>query len=229
MIKRFLFWHLCLTVVLAPWPFLFRGYFVPQQKLHEPETVVFTESSPPENLASSPEPIQRRIIVYKDHKGVFHLILVTFTPQEPSTEPSLLAGEESQRLEEDLEAIILQQAHLHGLDPNLIKAIIMVESHFDSQAVSARGAQGLMQLMPATAGTLHIGDPFHPEENIAGGVKYFRALLDQFQGDLTLALAAYNAGPAMVEKWQGVPPFPETEAYIRKVKAWYRLFANGSS
>ena len=105
----------------------------------------------------------------------------------------------------------------HSLDPALVKAVIHAESQFDPQAVSPKGAMGLMQLDPITVKELGIGDPFNPKYNIYGGVRYLRLLIDTFEGDKNLALAAYNAGPGPVHRHRGVPPFKETKKYVTKV------------
>ena len=105
----------------------------------------------------------------------------------------------------------------YGVDARLILAIIRTESGFDSTARSPAGAQGLMQLMPKTQQDLGVQDAFNPAENIEGGVRYFRAMLDRYQGDTVRALAAYNAGPANVDKYGGVPPFDETQRYVQLV------------
>jgi len=123
-----------------------------------------------------------------------------------------------------IRAIILDVADRHDMDGALILAIVMAESGYDPLAVSERGARGLMQLMPRTAEALGVNDIFDPEENIDGGVRYFKALLSQFQGDITLALAAYNAGSRHVERYSGVPPFKATQRYIEAVLEHYRAF-----
>ena len=110
----------------------------------------------------------------------------------------------------------------HGVDPLLIKAIIKAESNFDPDAVSPKGAQGLMQLMPATAKDLQVDDPFDPQENITGGTKYLRSLLDSFDGDVALSLAAFNAGPGKVKG--AIPNIPETRIYIAKVLDNYQSY-----
>ena len=117
----------------------------------------------------------------------------------------------------------------YNIDPHLIRAVIRTESAFNPRAVSDKGAQGLMQLMPATARELKVRNPFDPEENISGGTRYLRSLLDTFQQDLRLALAAYNAGPTIVRKSWSVPEFPETVQYIKRVLDYYREYKNGAA
>jgi soluble lytic murein transglycosylase-like protein len=123
-----------------------------------------------------------------------------------------------------LHPIIIRAAKRYKVDSALVKAIIMVESSFDHKATSKKGARGLMQLMPKTAKLLGVKDIFNPEQNINGGVKHFKSLLKQFKGDVTLALAAYNAGSKKVRKYKGVPPFKATKYYIKKVFEYYRYY-----
>jgi soluble lytic murein transglycosylase-like protein len=115
------------------------------------------------------------------------------------------------------EPLVQEAAEHHGVDPDLVRAVVRTESAFDPLAVSTAGAQGLMQLMPALSQELGVKDPFDPRENIFAGVQYLRALLDQHDGDEALALASYNAGPGTVLRYNGVPPYPETEQYIRNI------------
>jgi len=110
----------------------------------------------------------------------------------------------------------------YGLDPDLLKAVIMAESGGEPYAVSRKGALGLMQIMPDTASELGVRDPFNPHANIEGGARYLRQLLDRFQGNLLLALAGYNAGPSVVERYRGVPPYSETRRYIRRVLSLWK-------
>ncbi|MBS0170933.1 MAG: lytic transglycosylase domain-containing protein [Nitrospira sp.] len=124
----------------------------------------------------------------------------------------------------DLDPVIARHSRAHRLHPALIRAVIKTESDFDPLAVSHAGAVGLMQLMPQTARRLDVRDSYNPDENIGGGTKYLRQLLDRFNGNLPLALAAYNAGEQTVERYQGLPPIPETRQYVLKVLRYYRTF-----
>ena len=120
--------------------------------------------------------------------------------------------------------IIRQASKRFEIDPHFIRAIIKAESGFDHKATSSKGAQGLMQLMPGTANDMAVEDPFDPEENIFGGARYFSLLLKRFKNDKILALAAYNAGPEAVESYKGVPPFPETKAFVKRVMDYYETY-----
>jgi soluble lytic murein transglycosylase-like protein len=120
--------------------------------------------------------------------------------------------------------IILQAANKHQVEPALIMAMIRAESGYNPRAVSKKGAKGLMQLMPRTAKAMGVEKPFDPKHNIDGGVKYFRTLLDRFEGDIKLALAAYNAGSRNVLLYKGVPPFGATKHYLKKVFEYYKKY-----
>jgi len=118
--------------------------------------------------------------------------------------------------------LIEETAARYRIEKALLAAIVRAESGYDPRAVSRAGAAGLMQLMPETAESLGVSDVFHPKQNLEGGALYFRRLLHRFAGDPVLALAAFNAGPTAVERYGGIPPFPETRSYVRRVSA-YRL------
>lgn len=120
--------------------------------------------------------------------------------------------------------IVLKAAERYKVDPAMVMAIIMAESSYNPKAISKKGAKGLMQLMPTTARSLGVKDSFNPEHNINAGVRYFKKLLDQFDGDVKLALAAYNAGGRKVREHSGIPPFRATKYYIKKVIKYYQYY-----
>lgn len=122
---------------------------------------------------------------------------------------------------EQLDAIIDEAAARHGVDSNLVRAVIKVESNFNPRAVSRKGAMGLMQLMPSTARGLQVTNPFDAQQNVDGGVRHLKTLLENFGGDVTKSVAAYNAGAGAVARNHGVPPYAETQAYVRRVNQLY--------
>jgi soluble lytic murein transglycosylase-like protein len=124
----------------------------------------------------------------------------------------------------ELEPVIARHSRKHRLHPALVRAVIKAESDFDPMAISRAGAVGLMQLMPQTAALMDVQDVYNPDQNIGGGTRYLRQLLDRFNGNLPLALAAYNAGETAVERYRSLPPFEETRLYVKKVLRYYRNF-----
>jgi soluble lytic murein transglycosylase-like protein len=121
----------------------------------------------------------------------------------------------------EIDRIIEEAAARHHVDANLVRAVIKVESNFNPAAVSRKGAMGLMQLMPATARTLNVTNPFDPRQNVEAGVQHLKRLLDNFGGNVGMTLAAYNAGEAAVNRNHGVPPYPETRQYLRQIGGYY--------
>jgi hypothetical protein len=138
--------------------------------------------------------------------------------------PSKESNKEHNRLyakKETFHHLAEEKSRQHDIDPQLVKAVIKAESNWNPDAVSPKGALGLMQLMPTTASIMGVSNPFNPEENIDGGIRYLKYLLNKFNGNLMLALAAYNAGPKLVERTRTVPSIPETMQYVRRVINYY--------
>lgn len=167
-----------------------------------------------------------QIYSYTDGAGVTHF---TNIPRGDSRftaygrTPELRRGENIAPARFDYDGLIGEVAREQQLPPALVKAVIAAESAFDHNAVSRAGAQGLMQLMPTTAAYLGVAEPFEPTQNIRGGVTYLRSLVDRY-GDLSRALAAYNAGPKAVDHYGGIPPYRETRAYVDRVLTYYRHY-----
>ncbi|MCG6910437.1 MAG: lytic transglycosylase domain-containing protein [Deltaproteobacteria bacterium] len=165
------------------------------------------------------------IYMYLDSDGILH-----FTNTPTSSHYKLYLKEKPKKIANTQAAtskydhIISDAAYTAGISFALIKAMIQVESNFNPEAVSKKGAMGLMQIMPENLEAFNIEDPFDPRENIMGGSLYFRELLARYDGQLPLALAAYNAGPNIVDRYRGIPPIKETEAYVEKVMTYYYAF-----
>jgi soluble lytic murein transglycosylase len=164
---------------------------------------------------------------YIDAEGVVHFSDVPYDARYRAVDklpPALALGPRPKAkvpIQHAFDALIARTAASFGVDPALVKAVVAAESNFDIQAVSRVGAQGLMQLMPATAQEMGVESPFQARDNLKGGVRYLRSMLDRY-GDVRRALAAYNAGPAAVDRYQGIPPYPETKAYVKRVLNYYR-------
>jgi soluble lytic murein transglycosylase-like protein len=179
-------------------------------------------------LLTCPSSAVADIYKYVDAEGVVHL---TNVPTDAGAKYVLVMREKRILFDKKLgnnisnyDHLIIKASEKHNVEPALIKAIIKAESNFNHRAVSRKGARGLMQLMPATASSLQVKDSFHPENNIEGGVKYLRYLLNYFNGNLPLALAAYNAGENAVIRHRGIPPYRETQVYVRRVMSYLDKF-----
>lgn len=165
------------------------------------------------------------IYTYTDDRGVTHF---TNIRQADDRYQMVRPADTIRRLRRapdrrDYDLLIHATALETRVPPALVKAVIAAESDFDPEAVSRKGAQGLMQLMPQTAQGLGVEDAFEPRQNVRGGSAYLREMLDRY-GDLSRAVAAYNAGPAAVDRYGGIPPYPETRAYVDRVLTYYRHY-----
>lgn len=164
---------------------------------------------------------------FQDEQGIVHLSNVPvdgrfrFKEREKRQRPKKGAKVLPGRYGKGYDKLIGRVARAQGLDADLLKAVVAAESNYDPKAVSRKGAVGLMQLMPATARGMGVTDPFHPAENLEAGARHLKRLIDKYRGRLPLALSAYNAGEKAVDRYNGIPPFPETRDYVQKVLQAY--------
>jgi soluble lytic murein transglycosylase len=171
------------------------------------------------------------IYKYVDKSGVIHL---TNKPKNNQYKKILSENKSSQHAKNSsanprrYEHIVNKISQKYNIKPSLVNAVIKAESNWDAAAISKKGAIGLMQLMPETAQDMAVKNPYNPEENIEGGIKYLKLLLDRYNGDLKLTLAAYNAGPETVGRFKGIPPISETRQYVKRVLSYYNNDSKGT-
>jgi soluble lytic murein transglycosylase-like protein len=162
---------------------------------------------------------------YIDENGVMH-----FTNAPTSDKFKLFMKERrifiSKLDSNQFDPIIVEASKKYGLEAPLIKAVIKTESDFDPNAISNKGARGMMQIMPFNFRSLNVENPFDPNQSIDAGARYLRDMMDRFQGKLALSLAAYNAGPGAVDRYNGIPPYQETEEYVERVMRYYHRYKN---
>jgi hypothetical protein len=180
-------------------------------------------------LMSSASAALAEIYKYTDERGVMHFTNMPtnskYRPVVTGKKSSVSFGSSFSSFDDhQYDHIIRMLCREHQMDFSLVKAVIKAESAFNPRAVSRKGARGLMQLMPGTARDLCVDDPFDPYDNLQGGVRYLRQMLDTFNGNVTLAVAAYNAGPGAVQDSNAVPPYPETRMYVRRVLQYHREY-----
>jgi soluble lytic murein transglycosylase-like protein len=206
--------------------------FVLSSPLYARSKVIGAKSK---GLYSKPTVLATKIYVYEDpetgekffsnikmgENARLYMVVATRNPFLEDPKNSAKDASLSLNLSTKFDELFNEIARTYNLDPKLLHAIAKVESNYNPRAVSPKGALGVMQLIPSTARLVGVSDPFDPRENIHGGARYLRYLLDKF-GDLTLALAAYNAGPKAVEAYGGIPPYAETQRYVRSVLSLYQ-------
>ncbi|MEO2054472.1 MAG: lytic transglycosylase domain-containing protein [Nitrospira sp.] len=172
------------------------------------------------------EAFSMQIYQYTDASGITHFTNVPTNSRYQKRKWKIYSPHTLTRKQRraQYDPFIDHEAKAQGIEPALIKAMIRVESDFNTEAVSSAGAQGLMQVMPATAKDLQLEDPFDPEDNIRSGTRYLRYLLDRFGSDVTLALAAYHAGPGNVARYGAIPPITQTIRYVKDVLRFYEFY-----
>lgn len=189
-------------------------------------------------LARAPD-AHADIYRYVDKDGVIHFSNVTkrgklvakggkARSKTAAGAPSAASASGPAKTPDEYDAYIREAASLYQIPEALVRAVIRVESNFDPRAISRANAQGLMQLIPATAERMLVTDPFDARQNVLGGTRYLRVLANLFNGNLQLTLAAYNAGEGAVIKYNGIPPYEETQAYVAKVLSYYDMYRGGN-
>lgn len=173
-------------------------------------------------------PAQADIYRFRDERGVWHFSNIKSDPRYKIYIRTYDGSKPVGQYIKDYDDIIHKASKRYGVDVSLIKAVIKAESDFNQHAVSSKGAQGLMQLMPGTADAMDVDDPFDAKDNIHGGTRYLSLMLERFKNDVRLALAAYNAGPERVAEYRGVPPYQETKTFIDRVMNYYGQFKSSS-
>ncbi|MEM1412878.1 MAG: lytic transglycosylase domain-containing protein [Pseudomonadota bacterium] len=210
------------------------------ERQHNPARRAFTAIALAMLLCLGAAPVQAQIYKWTDENGIVH-----FSSQPPKDDSAFerfrfpcYASDSRCSARVNWETVPLNRtaypdiirdvAVLHRIDEGLIRAVIHAESAYQVDAKSPKGAQGLMQLMPTTQADLGVANPYDPIDNIEAGTRYLAQLLDQFDGDITLASAAYNAGPGAVERHGGVPPYAETREYVRRVAILHRRYSSAN-
>ncbi len=172
-----------------------------------------------------PDQAQAEVYSYIDENGTVHFSNAPAAPKfNDRNHAKYLRKYRKQTDKREYELYIREASKKYELDPHLVRAVIEAESNFDCYAVSYRGAKGLMQLMPGTAGDMDVNNSFNARQNIEGGCRYLRRMLNMFDGNIALAVAAYNAGPTKVKRYNNIPPYKETRKYVKTVLSHYNRY-----
>ncbi len=199
---------------------LITGLDLTLRRLNTIENSINRILGPDENISNA-----QKSSAAKEFKSILDEKIAADKPQNQNALPVEKASFKNSR--ENIEGLIEKYAQKNNLDPDFIKAVVKQESGFNPDATSKCGAMGLMQLMPNTAKGLGVTNAYDPEQNIEGGVKYLKSMLNRFNNDPKLALAAYNAGPGAVQKYGDVPPYRETQNYVKNILASYEAMKGG--
>lgn len=199
---------------------LITGLDLTLRRLNTIENSINRILGPDENISNA-----QKSSAAKEFKSILDEKIAADKPQNQNALPVEKASFKNSK--ENIETLIEKYAQKNNLDPDFIKAVVKQESGFNPDATSKCGAMGLMQLMPQTAKGLGVTDAYDPEQNIEGGVKYLKSMMNRFNNDPKLALAAYNAGPGAVQRYGDVPPYRETQNYVKNILASYEAIKGG--
>jgi len=198
------------------------GFTIPHcsREVRDGKVRLYTDDAKKSFVDISADEIQSYSI-QPEHEPVAAAQTPAIQPQRPAAQAPIAASVPAQAAAKTTDQIVREASKVQGVDSDFIRSVIHQESGGNTKAVSRAGARGLMQLMPGTAAQLGVADSFSPEQNVNGGARYLRELLERYHGDAIKALAAYNAGPGAVDRYRGVPPYRETRLYVQRIVRQY--------